>query len=735
MKRRTVTGLPIVFLIYSFLALTACDSDSSSSRRGTSTPSTPGIATYTINATGGIGGADGGNGGDGGYFYMYKDAGIGEIAIRKSGQVDASFTMPTRTAFTGDNVLTISANTTIAVYNPATDTPPAANTPYVLVYPYNLGAGNVYDDSIYISDGDGVFGYADADEDQVTGVIIKNGATLTLGLNANGRNAAQVDIENDIVNNGVLTASDVDAAVNPTTPRGRIFIYADSYHGNGLISLYGTAAGQDGGDLELSLDGNFTNTGAINTSGADATDADAGDGGGVYIYADGGFANTGTITSHGGNAGGTSGNGGYAGGIDLENYYGNWLNSGSIDATGGTGIDGGGNGSYAFFYIGDIGNLHNTGNINTSGGDTQNGNGGNADYIEFYIYGLDVLNSGNLTATGGDTADATGSGGNGDYVYFYNDSPSEYAYNDYINAGDMLISGNIDTSGGNAVATGSGSGGDGDYVYFEIYNEELSGDTSRLVLSGYTAINTSGADGNYPGAADYIYIQSYYDNTMYPPGPVVNEAAMTARGGDVVAGATNASAGGHGDYVEITTGYSDSFAPHLVPVSVTNSGNINTSGGESYNATSDSAYAGDVFMYAWEGLTNTGNITAAGGDDRATDGGTNGYGGDGGEIELYADSFTLKNSGNLKSSGGDGEYVGGDADPIYIYGMDVANTGNLIADGGNATAALAGSYGGDGDDVEVRYMGTSTGTVSCAGGTGETPGDDEEGSVFYQRVF
>jgi hypothetical protein len=80
----------------------------------------------------------------------------------------------------------------------------------------------------------------------------------------------------------------------------------------------------------------------------------------------------------------------------------------------------------------------------------------------------------------------------------------------------------------------------------------------------------------------------------------------------------------------------------------------------------------------------------------------------GGYINLYP-NYSFYNSGTFNSSGADsattdagsGDSVNIDADYNVENTGTITTSGALAANGGNADAALAGSAGGDGDDVEL----------------------------------
>ncbi len=665
---------------------------------------------YTINTSGADGGPNGGSGGSGGYFdlEMYYGSG-GSIEVLKTGAANASWTPTTAVVNLGSNPLAIAADTTIAVVT----VEPATGTPYLIADIYSL----------YISDGDTVLG----NEPPVTGISVASGITLTLGLNYSTATGTRFYLYNDIDNHGTITTVDYDA-----TQRGNLRLYMASYHGNSAIDTSGTQDGQSGGYVYLSPNYSFFNNGTINTSGYGSATGAAGNGGDVGIWPDYRLENTGDITTDGGTASGAGTTGGNAGYIDLEAYYGDLFNSGDLSSRGGDGVTAGGNGDWQFLYVGSVGDLLNSGDLDTSGGDATGGNGGYGDWIGLYAYGGGIINTGDLTTTGGATTDVASNGGSGGDIDVYVDYGYIYQYTP---AGDILFSGNINTSGGLAVtstgATGNGGSGgdiniDGDFDYYPM--------GQRIALLGYSGIDTSGGDGNYGGSASWVEFycdESYSDDGTYGPGcNITNEADLNTMGGDVVAGATTTPAnGGDGGSVYLETDYYygmlDSSLDHVV-----NRGNIDTSGGDSLESTTNNVGdAGYVWIWGYNSVTNSGDITAVGGDDFGTDGGTTGYGNAGDDVELFAQLGPVKNTGDLDSSGGDGEYDGGRADNIDLFGPEVKNSGNLTANGGDADASLAGSTGGNAEDVELYAPGgrddiTQSGTVTNNGGTGATVGTD-----------
>ncbi len=727
--RRSVAVLLV--LLFPLLLFACGDSgggavvSSSDSSSGTSS------GTFTINTSGADGGLDGGSGGNGGSVDIQMPYGsMGPLQVMANGAADASFTATASTPNLGDNPLEITVDTTIAVVGAG----PAAGTPYLAA-----GDPNLY---IYISDGD----VDVADEPPVTGISVTSGATLTLDLNfpALDPQDAQVELSNDIDNDGTITTVDYDNA-----QRGNLVLFLASYHGSGAIDTSGTLDGQHGGYVVILPNYSFFNRGTINTSGADNTAAPAGNGGFVVVSAFYSIENTGNITTDGGAGSGAGATGGSAGYVEWQADS-SLYNSGSLNCRGGDGVDEGGYGNYIYLVAGNSypADLYNSGDMDTSGGDATAGDGGSAipffgmHAIDMYAYGGDIVNSGNLTAKGGDTTDPSSNGGWGGSIYlevYYQSSFSGYAWDDDP-PGDVLFSGNVNTSGGLAVTDAGASGSGGSGGNFEIYADyEYYPFGQRVALLGYNTIDTSGGAGNYGGTggdmnlfcdSGYDYSTDFYTASC----TITNEAAIDAAGGSVVAAATDILAdGGFGGSVNMETDYE--YGPYYPDMDkVTNNGSIDTSGGNSLE--SDNPFvgsAGSVWIWGYNGITNSGNITARGGHDLGTDG----IGNEGNDVQLYAELGPVTNSGNLGTDGGDGEFAGGNAYSIMLFGPEVSNSGALTANGGDADPSLpGGSWGGDGGYVELfspeGMQGiTQTGTVSNEGGTGVAPGSEGSDGDYY----
>lgn len=704
--------LAVLLIVLSPLLLVSCGGGGGGGGGG-------GAGAFTVNTTGGAGGLDGGSGGEGGYFIAEAYySGMGPVEILTSGRADASFTPSNVTANLGAIPLLVTIDTAVDVYASLAEAELAAmpdGTPFL------VGG----DTNLYLSQP----GSAVGDDDIATGISVAQGVTLTFGLNYgfDGSSEAQIHLNNDIDNRGTITVAAVDE-----TEMGDLNLTMASYIAASEIYTAGQALGQDAGDVTLYLDGSFFNGGSIIASGQDNDGGDGGDGGYVDIYADYRIENTGTIDASGGDS--LGGYGGYGGEIYFEANYGSLWNSGDLTANGGDGESGGGNSYWVGLYTEEVGDVLNSGDISVSAGDSSGGHGGYVDYgIDLYAEGGSVINNAALTTVGGSTTDEASSGGDGGYVYLEN----YYGYlYEYTPAGDILVSGNIDTRGGAAVstATATGSGGDGGYVDFYL-EADYYPVGQRLALLGYDSITTSGGDANYPGDGGYVDIYNDYSYNELtgeeygPGGDVTNQADITTVGGSVPADATNAATGGSGGYVDLETDYEyGMFAPDSEKV--VNTGVINTSSGTS-SESSSFADAGSVWIWGYNGVTNSGAITANGGADFGDDGGVTGWGNHGDYVELYAELGAVSNSGALSSAGGDGEYRGGEGYEVELYGATVTNSGAINGDGGDADPLLTGSIGGDGAYVELFAIdGPSgikqTGAVSNAGGAGATAGFDGE---------
>lgn len=696
--------------------LAGCGSDSKESSSAPAAAATVEAAGgMTVKLHGGIGGNGAGtSGGDGDYFELYKEAGAGDVKVLSTGAANAAFTAQTFTPSFGAVKATVSANTTLSVLADCAATPPAAGVLYQVVNNSNLFKSN------------GATVACEAAE-VVTGLDVKSGATLTLGINMTAwTDWAYINLDADIRNNGKITVADFSA-----TQRGSIDLDSSSYIGSGKIETNGTLEGQNGGDIYVWADYAMINSGAMNASGDDSTTVAGGNAGYIDLESDYYTQNTGKLTARGGNttfAGAAGGDSDY---IELYSGWGPTFNSGALDGRGGEGATGGdGADVYLYAYLG---KLYNSGKMSVYGANSTVGNGGNGGYVGFEAYAGQLRNSGDTLAWGGDTTDATGSGGNGDELYAYSEYESLY---EYTPAGDIYWSGQIDLSGGDAVATGTGNGGDAGNVYAEIYGYWTNA-KSNLVFLGYNKVQTYGGEGNHGGDGDGYelynyggYISGNYQDYTTTGGSVISQAAVVANGGNArAAGADAQGNGGNGGYIYLETDYypTAQLAPDSLKAKQT--GNVNIAGGTGRNQNSTSInYGGSSWIWGYNGASLTGTFNADGGDDLGTTAGTVGYGGYTNTFYVYSELGLAKVAGNVSVNGGDGNYVGGYSNGVEVYGNTVNVVSTIKANGGNADATEVGSQGGSGGYIELKATrpenSTVTGSATYAGGTGATTGSE-----------
>lgn len=697
MKRK---ALAAAIAVATALTLTACGGSSGGGGGG------------TLKMAGGLGGADGGTGGDGDYFETYLYSG-GDIILGGGPAADTGFTptnlnsIPTEL---GENPLIVTSDLTLA-YVAAFGSKPAAGTYYL-----SGDGGGGYE--IRLSDGDtAAFNAGEI----VSGVEIARGATLTLSPNSGGT-MAWISPDYDVIVKGTLATAELNA-----TDVANLRVDANSVlvHRSGVITTAGVQAGQNSGYMDIYPDYSFINQGQVLSHGADNDAGDAGDGDSQYVYADYYFENTGTMDAHGGDS--ETGFGGDAGYIDVYANYGDCVSSGNVYAHGGFGELGGGDGDDVYFYAYSVGDVKLSGTVTFYGGDAGAGvgaDGGDADYIEFYSYGGGIYSNATLKGWGGSTASADGDGGDGGYIDVYNYEGGHYETSPPMG---VNFAGSINMNGGNALATGTGDGGDADSFYVYVADEPTG---RQDVAFHFGKIDMNGGDGNYGGDGGdlYVYNNEEYSSALdvyFPSG--TNDIRWTTmmNGGDVVRTATGNGYGGEGGQFYIESDYYEASAtPEAGLVKV--SGNIEMSGGESLNSTSTSDADADYgWLWGYNGVTFA-NITARGGNDRATDGGTDGYGGDGAYVEIYSELGDIR-GGRVDISAGNGEYQGGYADYFASEGHMMRYS--LVANGGNADPDLAGSTGGDVDDVYIWSQqgnpGVSGVSVTRKAGTGETAGDED----------
>ena len=746
------------------------------------------------------GDVNGGYGGNGGEVSASIEGGTGGVVISATGKADTTFRspIPAVNSDTGSNPLDVTADTTVEVAT-LWSTPIAdgasivANTSYIgtdgvlriaasTIVAYATDA-EVSDDSYY-TDGNelyvasantgadlatagtpytqnstgildiyGADGDANTADTPYTGISVASGATLTMGLNDGG--TARISVSNDIENNGTITT------VDNGTRRGYLTLNAYNYIASGVIDTSGNSTafhggyieiytaysiinsgalnsngnldsldnGGNGGSVRLDSNGFIQNSGDINAYGADSTSSYGGTGRSAYMYA-AYIENSGNINTNAGDSISTL-SGKSPGQVRLNSELG-LNNSGNISATGGNGSNGGSQG-YVWLATNAMGTTRNSGNIITNSGDGLTGYAGYNNSISLRASGGDVINSGDISAAGGSGVTSTSSSyGRGGSIEFRTDSGDGGTA-----PGNIIVSGNLDTSAGDlsAAAAASGRGGYGGSISMRINMNEGNHPVSDqgISLLGYTDINTNGGNGYNAGRGGNVELYTY--ETMdaasfeYKTGPVINEANISTRGGDaIVSTSTTLAYGDYGGNVYMET--ADQYAFNNSETKVSNSGDIDTSGGNSYNMTSSYySHSGYISLFGFHGVDNSGAITANGGNDTATDGGTNGRGGYAQSVNIDAEMGSIVNSGNISNNGGNGEYYGGYSNGVSMYGMTVKNSGDLSSNGGNADATLRASYGGNAGDSTLWGLDgfnavSNSGALSYSGGTGVTEGAD-----------
>lgn len=667
-------------------------------------------------------------GGSGGYVGIWPYDG-NKVVIKKTGSVDTSFD----TSF-ADQLVASSALAFGSV--------PLEVTSDLTIKTYLSGDHSAVSNGEYHLHVDSnVLSYWNGSTDEsVTGIHVHPGVTLTFALNWNwnyyfswlsydGLDAVGIwGLSNDIWNQGTITTLDLEAGANEVGSSART---AD-------------ATSLDKGSINLQCSGVWLNEGTITTKGdsiaSSATSTNGGQGGYIYAWSDMLMINKGTIVASGGNGA----NGGGAGYVQLQSMYGTWnagpvttiggigysgeggmggnielytqeftstvYNAAALDASGGNGTGGGGNAGSVNFST-DNGDIINSGRLKMNGGSaTEDGNGGQgANAVNFVALGGSIRNSGAIEMAGGSGKGVSRSGGAGGSLYVFTDTSSD-PYNGYtIPAGSIKFSGSILADAG---AGESGGDNSGSWIQFYHNNAPVTGD---IELVGYGSIDVSGGSGRDDGGSGGG-VEMWGDyGQQSAVATFLNEADILAVGGEGRTGS-----GGTGGYAYIDAYYEGDGNPADLFM-VDNSGAITTSGGK--GATSG-GNAGQLYLYASQGIRNSGNLDAVGG---AATSPSAGAGGQGYYIDVWALSH-IKNSGVIDSTGGSGALTGGNAGGSELwseYGA-VQNSGNMIANGGNADVNLGGSTGGNAANIDLYssnsggpYKTTNTGILQANGGTGQ----------------
>jgi hypothetical protein len=198
-----------------------------------------------------------------------------------------------------------------------------------------------------------------------------------------------------------------------------------------------------------------------------------------------------------------------------------------------------------------------------------------------------------------------------------------------------------------------------------------------------------------------------------------NSGTIDCSGGDATGSGTNAGDGGHGCNLAglwwQTGNYLNSYGRMV------NTGALLAHGGSGENG----GNGGWLELNAESHLFNTGSLLGRGGDGAA------GYGGNGDWAGLYSYVGAINNSGEIDISGGDGTAGGGDAgyeiEFYNNYAAPARNSGKLIARGGDATVNGNGGSGGNLDVYieggPILFAGSFDGGGGGAAGAGNQGGN------------
>jgi hypothetical protein len=563
-------------------------------------------------------------------------------------------------------------------------------------------------------------------------IITKGGNGTSTGQRGGDGGTIQLIAGNYFINQGTIDDSGGNSFDSTTNADGG---HAGMMSGGScytIVRVIGNTGPNSGGN---SGGGVFINTRKITSNGG--AGANGGNTSYVKIDANSDLFNTGAITANAGT--GTNGSGGAGNNFNVFSEYGSLYNSGALSQTGGNGTLGGGGGGYFAINAGNSGfsgDIVNSGAITGDGGSaTASGSGSNAGSISMVAYGA-IKNSGKISLNGGDSMGAS-QAGSGGTLTLANSVPVDFASRSQMPVRPIQVSGNIYLNGGSSQTGNGGYGG-----HFYVYQAESGAAVSStgIQLLGYTSANLSGGFGTANGGLAIgdpngsMKVVTYNDypgngNTAMPPGPIVNQINITARGGN-----SSGSGGWGGNGISMQT-QGSYFGPGGMST-VANSGKLDTSGGS--GGSSIGGLSGGIYFLGHDGVTNTGSLTARGGNS------TDSAGGNGGEFGItLRSSLNITNSGAIDTTGGKG--VSGGAASLWIGGTPfgnfvqiyaggkVTNTGSITCAGGAGSSA---NGNGGGIDILSETGGTSnTGTLNIAAGSGTgTPGTAGQAWIDWVQV-
>ncbi|MEW6777797.1 MAG: hypothetical protein AB1405_15980 [Bdellovibrionota bacterium] len=629
-----------------------------------------------------------GTGGQGGTFTLIGVTGA-DMEIRRSGSVNTSFEIPDIRPELGDNPRTVTGNETI---DPAVG------------------------DNVILGDD----GLADA-----TGLHVRPGATLTLGLNTDtGGTVTTLEALELAFSNGVFIeghliiphqdataqrdgASDNGADVNVTAQN---IIFAPG----AALDLSGdddATVGGDGGTFAINASGVIVIHRDIDTRGG--TGDDGGDGGIISIIAANGIYSTGDVSTQGGE--GLDGMGGAGG-----NITGNVSTTGPLavrgrwSSRGGDGTDGGNLGGTVNLIAASLSPLVFGVDLVASGGDgldaASDAPGAPATAVVLVNAGGSSRIGGRITARGG-AGEGDGAGASGASLIVSHSSGIVLATFPIKPA--LFFGADVDVSGGDG---GLSAGTGGTVSMTSVAGLAYVGVDQGVHLVGYGAIDNScgdGATGALAAGSMTIINPPLSIGSVQYSGDLSIESDLLARGCD--GGTGN---GGTGGFLTIQN------APGGIPV-VENfdrktllTGLIDLSGGDG-DVTGGSAQSPAVIQDV--NVEIRGPIVARGGR-----GGT-GEGGQGAALLTIEADDALELSSIDVSGGASDTDDGGDAGDMILRAPKTTVRGNLTAEGGESTSQT----GGDGGTLLVlstEHPTHGSGRASVAGGAGGGA-DGSEGTV------
>jgi hypothetical protein len=671
-------------------------------------------------------------GGDGGSWDIEVFS-PGGVKLLRSGAADTSFAVPRTAAIPvdlGSNGVIVTGDVQVVRLSPGAAHPEDGVLYVFAVAPLDPAAPLYRRNST-----SGALGNS---SEQVTGMSIRPGATLTLALNLDtngngGDDLAVVWLPKDLEIAGTLRVAPLTSAT------GNV----DLRHG-------ATALRRDSGGLSMKARRIFVRPGGTidlrGGDGATGMDARGGDGGYIRLQAVASIVNEGTVDNSGG-AGSGTGRGGdagissafeeflalYAEGANGSGAEGLLVNHGRIVSNGGAGSSGG---LPSLVRLRGRQGLYHSGEIAASGGEGRTGDGGGgvrwrADYtVVLASGGGSVHSSGAITARGGGGATV---GGRGGYVSLRGGNAW---HQEYDTAGHVVSSSEIDVSGG---AGAGGHGGEGGLIVLDARGSLRS--SGALRLDGGAA---AGGNGGHGGTAVLQTSGPAFTNRdvpeqVLPVGPLQLSGSISARGGS----ASGGQGGDGGDLAVYLEGnhHTTAAIELLGYASAALSGGEGTDrGGDAQGPLSFASGSCASLCPPAGGIQNELDLSLRAGDATAA-------GGEGGwgtwSLFMRVDpSFpsggAVRNSGNLDLSGGRsrGTKDGGHSGGMWLSAPGgVTNTGRILNRGGDAEAGT----GGIGNWYEIWLVSAgdvvNAGEIVSTGGAGASGGAGSDGPAYSTGLF